>query len=168
MDTFSADDRSFIMRQVRSKDTKPEMLVRSFLHQKGFRFRLHVKSLPGHPDIVLPKYKTVIEVRGCFWHRHRGCKAATTPASNTAYWTEKFQRNVERDKKTKASLQKLGWHVIVIWECQLKNTSYLSRLPNRIITNKNIQSTQKNSNYTAKQFKFFSVSNNDTNSTDNQ
>lgn len=132
MDTFSVYERSFIMKQVKSKDTKPEMLVRSFLHRKGFRFRLHVQSLPGKPDIVLPKYKTIIEVRGCFWHRHRGCKAATMPSSNTTYWTEKFQRNIKRDKKTKAALQKLGWHVIVIWECQAKKRTYLNKLPARI------------------------------------
>lgn len=137
MDTFSANDRSFIMRQVKSKDTKPEMIVRSFLHKNGFRFRLHVKSLPGHPDIVLPKYRTVIEVRGCFWHRHKGCKAATMPTSNTDYWEEKFLRNMKRDKKTMASLQELGWNVIVIWECQIKKRVYLNRLPNRIIRNAN-------------------------------
>ena len=133
MDTFSSRDRSLIMSHVRSKNTTPEMLVRSFLHRKGFRFRLHVKSLPGHPDIVFPKYKTVIEVRGCFWHRHQGCKQASFPASNIQYWTEKFRRNVERDKRTKAALQKLGWRVIIVWECQLKKPSFLNRLPSRII-----------------------------------
>ena len=132
MDTFSTRERSFIMSRVKSKDTTPEMLVRSFLHRRGFRFRLHVRELPGHPDIVLPKYRAVVAVRGCFWHRHRGCKAATTPTSNTDYWTEKFRRNVERDKKTKAALRKLGWRVIVVWECQLKKRSFLNRLPARI------------------------------------
>ena len=132
MDTFSTRERSFIMSRVKSKDTTPEMLVRSFLHRRGFRFRLHVRELPGHPDIVFPKYRTVVEVRGCFWHRHRGCKAATTPTSNTDYWTKKFRRNVERDKQTKAALRKLGWRVIVVWECQLRKQSFLNRLPSRI------------------------------------
>lgn len=132
MDTFTASDRSFIMSRVKSKDTKPEIVVRSFLHHKGFRFRLHVKGLPGHPDIVLPKYKTVVEVRGCFWHRHQGCKAATMPSSNQAYWTEKFRRNVERDRKNAVALRKMGWRVIVVWECQLRKKSFWTRLPSRI------------------------------------
>ncbi len=118
MDIFSKEKRSWNMSRIRSTDTKPEVLVRSFLHKNGFRFRLHVKKLPGHPDIVLPKYKTVVEVRGCFWHRHPKCKLTTMPSSNTEFWKTKFQRNVERDKKHTKDLKKLGWHLIIVWECE--------------------------------------------------
>lgn len=107
------------MSRIRSKDTGPEMRVRSALHRAGYRFRLHVKDLPGRPDIVLPKYKTVIFVHGCFWHRHKGCSNATMPSTNQEFWKEKFRRNVERDKREQAELKKLGWKVIVVWECEV-------------------------------------------------
>ena len=132
MDRVSVEQRSWNMSRVRSKDTTPELLVRSFLFRHGFRFRLHVKTLPGHPDIVLPKYKTAIEVRGCFWHRHSGCREATTPSTNVEFWQEKFSRNIERDKKTERQLKELGWHLIVIWECELKKDSFLETLPDKI------------------------------------
>lgn len=118
MDTISPQKRSWNMSRIRSNDTTPELVVRSFLYKNGFRYRLHYKKLPGHPDIVLPKYKTVVEVRGCFWHRHPGCSKATTPSSNTNFWNAKFERNVERDRKNILALQKLGWNVIVVWECE--------------------------------------------------
>lgn len=118
MDTVSPKQRSYIMSRIRSNDTKPEMVVRSFLHKNGFRFRLHAKDLPGHPDIVLPKYKTVVEVRGCFWHQHPKCKVASKPASNTEYWQAKLSRNVKRDKQNARELEKLGWRLIVVWECE--------------------------------------------------
>jgi len=118
MDSLTKEHRSWNMSRIRSADTKPEMLVRSYLHENGFRFRLHVKDLPGHPDIVLPKYKTVVEVRGCFWHRHQGCRSATTPSSNTDFWQAKFKRNVERDKQHADELKALGWRLIVVWECE--------------------------------------------------
>lgn len=118
MDRVSADQRSWNMSRVRSKDTTPELVVRSFLFRHGFRFRLHVKNLPGQPDIVLPKYRTVVEVRGCFWHRHPGCQSASMPSSNINFWQEKFKRNVERDKKHAKELKTLGWHLIVVWECE--------------------------------------------------
>jgi len=124
MDTISAEHRSWNMSRIRSADTKPEMIVRSYLHGNGFRFRLHVKNLPGHPDIVLPKYKTVVEVRGCFWHRHPGCRSATTPSSNTDYWQAKFKRNVERDKKHADELKALGWRLIVVWECEISKRCF--------------------------------------------
>ena len=120
MDIFSPQMRSLNMRLIHSRDTTPEIKVRSFLFRQGFRFRLHVKKLPGHPDIVLPKYRTVIEVRGCFWHRHAGCKRATTPSTNVEFWREKFERNVDRDEKTEKQLKELGWNLIVVWECELK------------------------------------------------
>ena len=120
------------MSRIPSKDTKPELKVRSFLFRHGFRFRLHVKNLPGHPDIVLPKYRTVVEVRGCFWHRHPGCRQSTTPSTNAEFWQEKFKRNVERDEKTEKQLKELGWNLIVIWECELKKEGFLEALPDKI------------------------------------
>lgn len=124
MDSLTKEKRSWNMSRIRSNDTKPELQVRSFLFRQGFRFRLHVKSLPGHPDIVLPKYKTVIEVRGCFWHRHPGCKIATTPSSNIDFWQEKFRRNVERDAMHSAELEKLGWSLIVVWGCETTKKNF--------------------------------------------
>ena len=132
LDTISKEHRSWNMSRIRSNDTTPELAVRSFLFRHGFRFRLHVKSLPGHPDIVLPKYKTVIEVRGCFWHRHPGCRQATTPSTNAEFWQEKFKRNVERDRNTEKLLKELGWNLIVVWECELKNDERLNLLINQI------------------------------------
>lgn len=120
------------MRQVHSENTKPEMLVRCFLHKQGFRYRVHVKDLPGKPDIVLPRFKTIVEIRGCFWHHHEGCKQAVMPSSHSEYWREKFMKNVSRDKKTEAELKALGWNLIVIWECELKKTGFLESLPSMI------------------------------------
>jgi len=108
------------MRQIKGKDTRIEVMVRHYLFQQGFRFRKNDKRYPGKPDIVLPKYKTAIFVHGCFWHRHEGCKYATNPKTREEYWTAKFARNVENDKKHKAELEALGWKVIVLWECELK------------------------------------------------
>ena len=119
MDKLTPQKRSWNMSRIKSKDTTPERIVRSFLHRNGFRFRLHVKDLPGKPDIVLPKYKTVIEVRGCYWHRHEGCKDAATPSSNTDFWQKKFSENIARDKRTEQELKALGWNVIVVWECEV-------------------------------------------------
>ena len=133
MDNLSKERRSWNMSRVKSKDTTPERIVRSFLFRHGFRFRLHVKKLPGHPDIVLPKYKTVIEVRGCFWHRHPGCNKTTTPTSNTVFWSKKFKQNIARDKKNDSALNALGWQVIVVWECQLRNSETLAQLPGIIL-----------------------------------
>ena len=128
MDSLSKEHRSWNMSRIRSKDTKPERIVRSFLHRNGLRFRLHVKNLPGKPDIVFPKYKTVIFVHGCFWHRHKGCSDATIPSSNRDFWQNKFKRNVKRDKEEQAALRKLGWKVIVVWECELKEKNNLKSL----------------------------------------
>lgn len=109
------------MKRIRSKDTAPEMKVRSFLHSRGIRFRLHSKKLPGHPDLVLRKYKTVVFVHGCFWHQHKApsCKRGSAPKSNLDYWLPKLQKTAERDKQHQRLLNKLGWHVLVIWECQI-------------------------------------------------
>lgn len=120
-DRITKEQRSKIMSQIRSKDTKPERRVRSLLHSMGYRFRLQRKELPGTPDIVLPKYRTVILVHGCFWHRHRGCKYCKTPSSNKSYWTKKFTRNTRRDIKQRKMLEQNGWKVSIIWECETED-----------------------------------------------
>ena len=121
MDKVTPAKRSWTMAQVKGENTGPERLVRSLLHNMGFRFRLHRRDLPGVPDIVLPKWETVIFVHGCFWHRHPGCKRASTPTSNTVYWEAKFKRNQMRDSENQNQLTSLGWKVIIIWECELRN-----------------------------------------------
>lgn len=125
MDTFTAAERSDIMRRVHGKDTTPEKTVRSMLHRLGFRFRLHDKNLPGNPDIILPKHKTAIFVHGCFWHRHSGCPRASTPATRQEYWLPKFRRTIGRDEANQAKLRDGGWNVIVVWECELKDRERL-------------------------------------------
>ncbi|MBI3089617.1 MAG: DNA mismatch endonuclease Vsr [Candidatus Tectomicrobia bacterium] len=116
-DMVSAERRSQIMARIRSTDTTPEMTVRRLLHRMGYRFRLHVRDLPGRPDIVLPKYKTAILVHGCFWHGHR-CKDGRRPKSNMGYWNGKLDRNKNRDKINKQRLRRAGWKPVVIWACQ--------------------------------------------------
>lgn len=108
------------MSKVHSKNTKPELKIRSLLHKLGFRFRLHRKELPGCPDITLPKFKTVIFVHGCFWHQHPGCKKATIPKNNHNFWLAKLNENIQRDKKHISQLKELGWKVIIVWECDIK------------------------------------------------
>lgn len=119
-DIVDKQTRSRMMSGIRSKDTQPELKVRRFLHANGFRYRLHVRALPGTPDICLPKYQTVIFVQGCFWHRHKGCKLSYMPASNVGKWRTKFMRNVQRDRQNCRALTNQGWHVIVLWECGLR------------------------------------------------
>jgi len=106
------------MGRVRQKDTAPELSVRRILFSNGFRYRLHVRSLPGSPDIVLPRFKTAIFVHGCFWHRHAACRRTTTPKTRTEFWQAKFDANMARDSKNEALLKELGWRVIVVWECE--------------------------------------------------
>lgn len=118
-DCHSKDVRSKNMSAVKGKNTKPEMLMRSLLHKNGFRFRLHDKTLPGKPDIILKKYKAVIFVHGCFWHLH-GCRKSNIPENNKEFWLEKLNTNKERDRRNIEELNKLGWRVLVIWECSLK------------------------------------------------
>lgn len=120
MDSLTPEKRSWNMSRIRGKDTKPELAVRSLLHRRGYRFRLSEKTLPGKPDIVLPKYRTAILVHGCFWHRHSGCKYAYTPKSRLDFWNQKFEENVVRDKNNLSRLQQKGWLPIVIWECEIK------------------------------------------------
>lgn len=119
VDFLSPTERSERMSRIRSSNTSPELAMRRALHALGFRFRLHRKDLPGRPDIVLPRHRAAIFVHGCFWHRHDGCKVASTPKSNTAFWIEKFDRNVARDLQARKMLEAQGWKVIVVWECQL-------------------------------------------------
>lgn len=119
VDFLSPSGRSERMSRIRSSNTSPELALRKALHTLGFRFRLHRKDLPGKPDIVLPRYKAVVFVHGCFWHRHDGCKVASTPKSNTRFWVEKFDRNVARDSQSQELLRAQGWKVIIVWECEL-------------------------------------------------
>lgn len=126
MDKDSTEIRSRIMSAVNRENTGPEMMIRIALHKKGLRYRLHVKELPGSPDIVFPQYRAVLFVHGCFWHRH-GCKATTAPKTNVEYWTRKFEQNVKRDADNVIALQNLGWRVAILWECAIKdNKSDLS------------------------------------------
>lgn len=119
-DMFSKEQRSRCMSHIRSKNTKPELIVRKYLFSRGFRYRIHVKSLPGTPDIVLPQYSTCIFINGCFWHGHEGCKYFILPKTRTDWWKTKIERNIKRDKEERIQLRDLGWHVIQVWECQLK------------------------------------------------
>lgn len=126
-DNHTKEARSQNMSHIRSKDTKPEEKVRKYLFSKGFRYRKNVRTLPGCPDIVLSKYKTVIFVNGCFWHKH-DCPRFVWPSSNKAYWIPKIQRNVERDELNKQQLISMGWNVLVVWECQLKKKTIESTM----------------------------------------
>lgn len=130
MDVHSKEIRSFNMSRIRGKNTKPEELVAKYLFSQGFRYRRNVKKLPGTPDIVMKKYKTVIFINGCFWHAHEGCKYFVLPDNNKEFWKEKLFRNRERDFEEKVQLEKLGWKVITIWECQLKKDKIDETLEN--------------------------------------
>jgi DNA mismatch endonuclease, patch repair protein len=124
-DKVSKEKRSWNMSRIRSTNTKPEMLLRSMLHRMGLRFRLHQRGLAGRPDIVLPKYRTVIFVHGCFWHQHPGCIEAVRPKTNQKYWETKLDGNVTRDRKNQQVLRKQGWSVFRIWECQIEKDPIL-------------------------------------------
>ncbi|MGY0504457.1 very short patch repair endonuclease [Luteimonas sp. e5] len=117
MDVVDPATRSRMMSGIRGKNTKPELVVRKHLHRAGLRFRLHA-GLPGRPDLVFPKYRAVVFVHGCFWHRHSGCRYATTPANNALFWQEKFEANVQRDVRVTRQLQDAGWRVLVVWSCR--------------------------------------------------
>jgi DNA mismatch endonuclease (patch repair protein) len=121
MDIWDKEKRSEVMSKIRSKNTKPEMTLRKALFAKGFRYRVNDKKLPGKPDLVFPKYKTVIFVHGCFWHRHEGCKYAYTPKTNTKFWVDKITSNSERDKINFQKLTALGWNVLTVWECEIRH-----------------------------------------------
>jgi DNA mismatch endonuclease (patch repair protein) len=124
MDVHTKEIRSKNMAAIKGKDTKPEMLVRRFLHANGFRYKLHDKSLPGKPDIVLPKYKTVIFIHGCFWHGHKDCKYFVIPKTRTEWWLNKINGNIDNDAKAIKALKKEGWRIITIWECDLKANNF--------------------------------------------
>ena len=122
-DKISKEQRSKNMSSIRSRDTGPEKLLRSILHRMGFRFRICRKDLPGKPDIVLSRYRTVIFVNGCFWHRHNGCRDAKIPKTNTEFWLSKLNANVERDIRVQDQLESLGWNILVVWACEIKNNN---------------------------------------------
>ncbi len=128
MDNRSAESRSQNMSNIHSNDTKPEMTVRHFLFQQGFRYRKNVASLPGKPDIVLAKYKTVVFINGCFWHAHQGCKWFVMPKTNQEFWGKKFEYNSARDKVNYEKLHKLGWKTIIVWECEIRHGDSEARL----------------------------------------
>lgn len=132
MDIWDKKTRSSIMSKVPQKNSKPEMEVRKFLFSKGFRYRTNVKKLPGTPDIVLPKYKTVILVHGCFWHGHT-CRAAHLPSTNLNYWQSKILKNIERDNRKNLELEELGWNIIIVWQCELKNSKLKEDRLNNLI-----------------------------------
>ena len=123
MDVHDKATRSYNMSRIKSKNTKPEMIVRKFLHANGFRYRLHVNDLPGKPDIVLPKYRTVIFVNGCFWHGHEGCRYATIPKTRSEWWEKKINNNIKNDETVRHKLKIDGWKVINIWQCSIKRAT---------------------------------------------
>lgn len=133
MDTLTPSERSTRMSLVRSKDTKPELIVRSLVHGMGFRYRLHDPSLPGKPDLVFPKSRKIIFVHGCFWHRHGTCKNTRWPKSRLDFWKPKLEQNHDRDRATQKALGRLGWRVLVIWECQITNEPRLSKRLQRFL-----------------------------------
>ncbi|MDF1826419.1 MAG: DNA mismatch endonuclease Vsr [Verrucomicrobiales bacterium] len=135
-DHLSPERRSWNMSRIRNRDTKPEIMVRSILHGLAFRFTVNGpknKKLPGKPDIVLPRYRTVVFVHGCYWHRHQGCKETTTPKTRTEWWQAKFDGNVERDRRNQKELRKLGWKVIVVWECETKTAGGIEKTGRRLL-----------------------------------
>lgn len=134
VDRLDKEHRSWNMSRIKSADTMPELIVRSVLHRMGYRFALHRKDLPGHPDIVLSMYRCIILVNGCFWHRHSRCKYAYMPKSRLGFWRKKFEENIERDKRKKRQLRTLGWKVFVVWECQIQNTHVLATRLSRLLT----------------------------------
>jgi len=120
-DRISSARRSWNMSRIKGRNTGPELTLRSLIHRSGFRFRLHARDLPGRPDIVLPRYRTIVFVHGCFWHRHQRCKHATTPSTRQEFWQKKFDANVRRDERNRSNLEAAGWTVVVVWECELES-----------------------------------------------
>ena len=120
-DIKTKESRSYNMSRIAGKDTKPEELVRKYLFSKGFRYRKNVRKLPGTPDLVLPKYRTVIFVNGCFWHGHEGCKYFVWPKNNAEFWRQKIETNISRDQRKEAQLRDMGWNVMIVWECELRS-----------------------------------------------
>ena len=139
MDSLSKEQRSWNMSRIRNRDTKPELIVRSLLHRNGYRFRVNRKDLPGKPDIVLPRFKKIIFVHGCFWHRHDGCCYAYNPKSRVNFWQGKFNQNIKRDKKVQDLLIQLGWHVHIIWECETRKICLLEKIVGNIFNDENLE-----------------------------
>jgi DNA mismatch endonuclease (patch repair protein) len=133
VDFLRPEQRSALMARVANRNTKPELLVRRLLHVMGYRFRLHRRDLPGTPDIVLPRYKTAIFVHGCFWHGHRGCVRSKRPTSNQDFWNRKIDSNMQRDQEDRKALRKLGWRVLVLWQCSLKDTASVFRSIRKVL-----------------------------------
>lgn len=145
-DVFTQNKRSEIMSKIRSRDTKPEILIRKFLHANGYRYRVNVRNMPGHPDIVLPRYKSIIFVHGCFWHGHEdtNCRFSRIPKTNILYWSNKIKNNQIRHFKNVIKLQKLGWYVLTVWECKLRGANkhiLLKEIANKISANLNSKSS---------------------------
>jgi DNA mismatch endonuclease (patch repair protein) len=132
VDRISGAHRSWNMGRIKGRNTKPEVAVRSMLHRLGLRFRLHTRSLPGKPDVVLARWRTVVFVHGCFWHRHDDCRFCYTPKSRLAFWTSKFDENTKRDERNRRALIDKGWRVVIVWECELADTGRLSRRLRRL------------------------------------
>lgn len=133
-DIFTKKKRSEIMSKISGKETKPEILVRKILFSKGFRYRKNVNKLPGSPDIVLTKYKAVIFINGCFWHGHKNCNKATLPKTNYNFWKNKIEGNIQRDKRNYEQLKKLGWNIIIIWQCELNNREKIEKNIDKLIS----------------------------------
>ena len=132
-DVFSKEKRSWIMSRVRGRDTKPEILVRSFVHRMGFRFRIHRRDLPGNPDIVLPRHGKVIFVHGCFWHGHKRFQRSKRPTTNKGFWNKKLDENIERDKRFQRKLRLMGWKVLVLWQCEVRKPEKMLRKLERFL-----------------------------------
>lgn len=124
-DTFSQEKRSWMMSRVRGSNTKPEILVRSFIHRMGFRFRVHCRELPGNPDIVLPRYGRIVFVNGCFWHGHKRCARSKRPSTRPEFWNRKLDGNIDRDKRSRKILRRTGWEVLTVWECETRKPEKL-------------------------------------------
>jgi len=133
MDIIDRNRRSRLMGRIRGKDTKPELIVRRLAHSLGYRFRLHRVGLPGRPDLVFPRYRTVVFVHGCFWHRHPGCPCAAVPKTRPEFWAAKFVSNVARDARNQAELRKLGWSVVVLWECEVEKPHFVAKQLHRAL-----------------------------------
>lgn len=134
VDHVNRTKRSLIMAAVHSEDTGPEMAVRRMVHALGFRYRLHVSKLPGRPDLVFPARQKIVFVHGCFWHRHNGCRYATSPKTNRGFWEAKFAENVGRDRRTRRALRSMGWEVLTVWQCELKRPEKLVERLNEFLS----------------------------------
>lgn len=153
-DFLSSEERSIRMSRIRSVSTKPELLLRHAIWRRGFRYRVNAKNLPGRPDIVLPKYRTVVFVHGCFWHGHKGCKVYSVPKTNTEFWLAKVARNQERDQEVWRKLEAKGWSVIIVWECQLKKANLeetIDRVAEEIVRNGEVYRATQEERKTARE-----------------